>query len=103
MTQKPEISWRPNVGVDVDPNIEGVAVDVDPKGLAEDATPKGEPKAEVEVEVPKLELVKVGVLGANKLDDVEENGLADDCPNAGEGAKGPDGAADAPNPMRPPD
>lgn len=93
----------PNVGVDVDPNIEGVADEVDPKGLADDDTPKGEePKAEVEVEVPKLELVKVEVLGANKLD-VEENGLADDCPNAGEGAKGLDGAADAPNPMPPAD
>lgn len=89
MTQKLEMSWRPNVGVDVDANIEGVADEVDPKGLAEDDTPKGEePNAEVEVEVPKLELVKVEVLGANKLD-VEENGLADDCPNDGGGGNGP--------------
>lgn len=95
----------PNAGVDVDPNIEGVVDEVDPKGLAEDDTPKGEePKAEVEVEVPKLELLKVEVLGANRLEDVEvEKGLEDDCPNAGEGAKGLDGAAEAPKPIPPAD
>lgn len=94
----------PNAGIDVDPNIEGVAAEVDPKVLAEDDIPKGEePKAEVGVEDPKLEMVKGELLGANKLEVVEENGLADDCTNAGEGEKGLDGAADTLNPIPPGD
>ena len=56
------------------------------------------------VGVPKPELLKVEVLGPNRLVDVEEvKGLADDCPRGCEGAKGLDGAAGAPKPIAPVD
>lgn len=89
----------PKPGVDA-PNIEVVADEVDPKGLDVDEVPKGEDaKAGVD-EGPKAVLPKVGVLGANGLEDVEdENRLADDWPNADDEANGFDGVPEAPNPI----
>lgn len=95
----------PNAEVDVpSPNMEGAADEVDPKGLGADDTPKGEAPKAVDVVVPKLDPVKVEVLGANKFEDVVlEKGLADDAPNTDGAAKGLDGAADTPKPIPPAD
>lgn len=69
----------PNAGVDDAPNIEGVADEVDPNGLDVDEAPKGDELNAGVDEVPKPELPKAGVFGANGFEDVEvENGLADD-------------------------
>ena len=94
-----------NVDVDAGPKMEGAADEAGPKGLAEDVPQKFEdPYGVVVVGVPKPELLKVEVLGPNRLVDVEEvKGLADDCPRGGEGANGLDGAASAPKPIAPVD
>lgn len=69
----------PNAGVDDAPNIEGVADEVDPKGLDVDDAPKGDELNAGVDELPKPELPKAGVLGANGFEDVEvEKGLGDD-------------------------
>jgi len=84
------------------PNVDDVGKDVDPKRPDEVDAPKGEELKAGVLEDPKFKPPMLGVFGANGLEGTEvEKGLAADWVNVGEGVRGFEFAGDELKPIPP--